>query len=251
MKIRTFTSLIFTAALAGSAHAQLGQLGSAGISVATAKLFADNPTFSADLEIQMDPATPTTTTVPGKMFFDSGKCRTQISLGDSKGPQMGPQTLQHLKMMGMETTTTIIRPDKKISDIIYPSLTAYAEIPLQDPDAGKPDSSFKKETTEIGKETLDGHPCVKNKVVVTDDLGKTHESTVWNATDLKKFPIKIEVIGQGHITQLLFKNVKLSKPDPALFEPPSAYKKYPSQQALVTDTMKTKMGGMALPPGHP
>jgi len=38
-----------------------------------------------------------------------------------------------------------------------------------------------------------GRPsCVKNKVIVTDDKGDKHESTVWNATDLKNFPVKIE-----------------------------------------------------------
>ena len=37
---------------------------------------------------------------------------------------------------------------------------------------------FKLEATELGKETVAGHPCVKNKVIVTDDKGDKHESTV-------------------------------------------------------------------------
>ena len=34
----------------------------------------------------------------------------------------------------------------------------------------------------MGMKTLDGHPCVKNKVVVTDKEGIKHEWMVWNAT---------------------------------------------------------------------
>ena len=64
------------------------------------------------------------------------------------------------------------------------------------------------ETTELGKDTVDGHPCVKNKVIVTDNEGSKHESTVWNATDLKNFPVKIETDRTGRQTMtMLFKNV--------------------------------------------
>jgi hypothetical protein len=33
---------------------------------------------------------------------------------------------------------------------------------------------------------------VKNKVVVTDKGNRHDEYTVWNATDLKKFPVKVQ-----------------------------------------------------------
>jgi hypothetical protein len=92
---------------------------------------------------------------------------------------------------------------------------------------------------------------VKNKVVITDDQGKTHESTVWNAGDLKKFPIKIEMTEDGRTTTMLFKNVKASKPDATLFDPPKSYKKYESQQALMQQEMMKRMGVTAVPPGHP
>ena len=63
---------------------------------------------------------------------------------------------------------------------------------LPNADSAPTNGDYKVETTEIGKETLDGHPCVKNKYVVTDNEGVKHESTVWNATDLKNFPVKIQ-----------------------------------------------------------
>jgi hypothetical protein len=62
--------------------------------------------------------------------------------------------------------------------MIYPGLQAYVQMPPPDPDAAKPASDFKSEATELGKETVDGHACVKNKVVVTDKAGTARQSTV-------------------------------------------------------------------------
>ena len=71
-------------------------------------------------------------------------------------------------------------------------LKGYVEMPSQNPEISKPESDFKLEMTELGKETVDGHPCVKSKATVTDKDGKKYESLVWNATDMKNFPVKIE-----------------------------------------------------------
>ena len=83
------------------------------------------------------------------------------------------------------------------------SLVACVDGGKTDTDTAAP-GDFKVEMTEIGKETVDGHPCVKNKVVVTDKENKKHESTVWNATDLKNFPIKIQTQEQGGNATMLF-----------------------------------------------
>jgi hypothetical protein len=251
MKKYALTLLVFTLALVGSVQAQMSRIGSSGFSSATAKLFGENNAFSADLEIQMNTPGQPSTIFPGKIAFNAGKSRTEINLSEAKGAQMGPQFAAHMKSMGMDKTVTISLPEKKVAYVIYPTLSAYAETPLQEADGAKPDSAFKMESTELAKETLDGHPCVKNKVVVTDDKKMTHESIVWNATDLKKFPIKIETTEQGRTTDMVFKNVKIGKPDAALFEAPTDYKKYDSQQALMAEEMKKRMGNMTMPPGHP
>jgi hypothetical protein len=120
-------------------------------------------------------------------------------------------------------------------------------MPIRDADA-KPASTFKIDMTELGKETVGGHPCVKNKAVITDDEGKTHEATVWNASDLNKFPLKIETTEEGRTTTMVFQNVKTSKPDAALFDPPADYKKYDNMQAMMQQEIMKRMGNMA--PGH-
>jgi hypothetical protein len=251
MKKYTVALLVSAMALTCSVYAQPGaHSGGPQFSGSMAKLFGENPAFSATMEVQIA-ASGQNMTLPGKIFVDSGKSRFESNLGDIKGGNIPQGSIEHMKTMGMDKSVTISRPDKKISYIVYPGLSAYAEMPMQDPDATKPESAFKSETTELGKETVDGHPCIKNKVVITDDEGKKHEATVWNATDLKKFPVKIELAEQGHPTTMLFKEVKLAKPDAALFEAPADFKKYDNMQQMMQAEMMKRMGGMQLPPGHP
>src|SRR5207248_1768042 len=99
----------------------------------------------------------------------------------------------------------------KVSYLVYPGLESYAVSPTAAV-AGAPED-FKVETTELGKETVDGHPCIKNKAVVTDKQGAKHESTLWNATDLKSFPIKIVTTENGNTATMSFKNISFAKPD--------------------------------------
>ena len=75
-----------------------------------------------------------------------------------------------------------------------------------------------QESTELAKETVDGHPCVKNKVTVTSDKGVKLESTVWNATDLKDFPIRMQYLEEGRTATLTFSDVKLAKQQAAKLE---------------------------------
>ena len=191
-------------------HAQMGPHGGMGgpsqgpnFGGAMAKLFGDNSSFSANMEMQVAGNQPIT--MPGKIYVSDGKSRFEMDMTEMKGHQMPPDAAAHMKAMGMDKMVTISLPEAKATYMIYPNMKAYVEMPIKNPDAAKPESDFKIETTEMGKETVDGHPCVKNKVVVTDDKGKKHESTVWNATDLKKFPVKIETTEQGHTTDMVFK----------------------------------------------
>ena len=186
-------------------------------------------------------------TMPGKLSFDAGKSRFEMNMAEMKGAAMPPEAAAQMRAMGMDAIVTISLPDKKTVYLIYPGMQSYVENPLPEKTAGMTDDDFKMETTELGHETVDGHECVKNKVVVTDKDGKKHESTVWNATDLKKFPVKIETAESGHKAVMHFKDVKFTKPAASAFEIPSDFKKYASMQTMMQEVMMKKMGGM-MPP---
>ena len=215
-----------------------------------AKILGDNSAFSADLEMQVKPASGEAVQMPGKLYADAGKSRFEVDMTKMKSSTTRPQAAAQMKAMGMDTTVMISRPDKQTSYQVYTGLNAYLENPMATADdTATVAAKYKIEKTELGKETLDGHPCVKSKVVVTDDKGQKHESLVWTATDLNNFPIKVEQDEQGSATTMMFKNVKVGKPDAALFDLPAGATKYDSMPAMMQDVMMKRYGGR--PPGRP
>jgi hypothetical protein len=195
------------------------------------KLFGDNPAFSANLEIQTAGGSARglngggTMTMPGRIEVLNGATRFEMDMTKMTGANVPPQAAEQMKKMGMDKLETITLPDKNTSYMIYPCLNGYMETPLPDSAAASA-SDFKMDVTKVGEEKMDGHACVKNKVVVTDKEGKTHASTVWNATDLHNFPVRIEMADHGANAVMTFKDVKLSKPPEADFAPPAGAKKY-------------------------
>ena len=212
---------------------------------AMTKLFGDNTTFSATMEFQTSPKPGESITMPGKMAFDAGKSRFEMNMSEAKGMKIPPSAVEQMKSMGMDSLVSISRPDKNVVYIVYPGLHSFVEMAPPDTSANTDNSDFKVETTELGKETTEGHDCVKNKVVVTDKNGKTHESTVWNATDLKKFPVKIVTSENGQEATMLFKNVSFDKPAASSFDAPADFTKYDNMQNMMQAEMMKKMAGAA------
>lgn len=246
--------LVLTLALGfATGHAQFARMGGPppgpGLSGSTAKLFGQNSSFSASLEMQTGGDGSDPMSMPGKIFFDEGKSRFEMDISNMKGGKMPPQAAAHMKSMGMDKMVMIARPDKKVGYQIYPGMQAYVENPLPAQETAAAPTDFKIELTELGKETLDNHPCIKNKAVVTDKEGAKHESTIWNATDLKNFPVKIEQTENGTKVTMLFHDVSLSKPDATLFDPPTDATKYDSMQAMMQQVMMKRFGGGL--PGQP
>src|SRR5262245_33477428 len=149
-----------------SLRAQLGRPGGPppgpGLSASTAKLFGDNSTFSANLEMQTSMGTETMT-MPGRIFFDNGKSRFEMDTAELKGGKMSPQAAAQMKSIGMDKMVMISRPDKKVGYQVYPSMQAYVENALPEHESAGSGDDFKIEVTELGKETFEGHPCIKNK----------------------------------------------------------------------------------------
>jgi hypothetical protein len=155
--------------------------------------------------------------------------------------KLPPEVATQMRTMGADLTVVVTRPDKKSTYLIYPHMKAYAELAMDAESAAEKPDQFKVETTELAKETVDGHACVKNKVTLTDDKGVKHESTVWNATDLKKFPVKIDSNEDGHAFTLTFKDVKLASVDKDAFDAPDGYTKYNDMQSMMSQEMMKHM----------
>jgi hypothetical protein len=74
--------------------------------------------------------------------------------------------------------------------------------------------------TPAGSEEIDGHPTRAENVVVARPDGKTIESKVWEAEDLKGIPVRIESTLDGITLKAVYQNVVVAAPDETLFAVP-------------------------------
>jgi hypothetical protein len=84
------------------------------------------------------------------------------------------------------------------------------------------------ERSPAGTDTVDGHPCKVENVTVTPQNGQPAKMKVWEAQDLKGFPVKVEMqSSKGPIT-VEYKDISLSEPDASLFTHPGNCRQMPN-----------------------
>lgn len=243
--------LLLTALFASAvaAFAQMEMPGStAGINAALAKLFGDVKAFSAKSEVQVfDKDQKEKVSMPMDFALLDGKMRVEVDMTRMKNKDVPAEAAASMKQFGMDRIVSVILPDKKSTYIIFPGMQSYVNMPLPKQDQETYEKNPKIEKTVIGKETLDGHPCVKHKVVITDDQGRHHEATVWNASDLKDFPVQILTKEKDDTVMLRYRQVQFARPDAKQFEPPADFKAYDDMQSLMQGVMMKMMGSGGAP----
>jgi hypothetical protein len=222
---KSFLCLATLALSSFAPFAQPGPSGSGpGMDASLIKLFGSNAAFSAKADIKTSGNAGMDMTMTMNFAVLSDKARSEVNMADMKSESLPPDAVANMKQMGMDRVVSIVRPDQKFLYLIYPGMQAYAKMPLPKEATPTPDKEPKMEKTALGKETIDGHPCVKNKVMMTASDGAKQEFTTWNATDLKDFPVQIETKNEGATQIMRFKKIQFAKPDAKKFEPPSQYK---------------------------
>jgi hypothetical protein len=234
---RSALIVAFALMLSLSAQAQMqGMAAPKGSMVkAMMKIYGDIPGFTARAEREVTTAMGPMTVVSTMSMLD-GKIREETDLADVKSAMLPPTVIEQMKKAGISKSIQIVRPDKNAIYVVSPGAKSYLEMAFAKSTA-KEQKELAVEKTEMGKETIDGHACTRSKVVITDEDGEKHEMTIWNATDLKNFPIKSEAQEQGSKVVSNFKDVKLTKPDAKQFEVPAEFTKY-------TDAMQYQMATM-------
>jgi len=229
------------AALSGSVPQAFGQgmMPDGGASARLTRLFGMDRSFTAKAVMTVKSGSKKGLQNMEMSFATlAGKVRTEIDMASMAGSD--PAAGQQMAAMGMGRMISITRPDLKKSYLVYPGLSAYCEIALADA-LQQPDKAPKIEKKEIGRETLDGHPCVKQQVTVTEDGGRTHSALMWEATDLNNFPIQTQMVTEDGEITTRFKEIKTDKPAAALFDPPAGYQRYGSMQEMMMGAMRKKM----------
>ena len=171
-----------------------------------------------------------------------GKVRAEIDVSRTKSKEMSPEIAASIKQMGLDKMVSIVRPDKKLTIFIYPSLQSYAEVPMSREDAATLEKQYTVDSKKVGDETVDGHPCEKNKLTATADSGQKFEALVWNAKDLKKFPIQMQMMQQDATVIMHFTNVQLTRPDATQFDAPQGFTKYPTVEKLTQEGVIKALG---------
>jgi hypothetical protein len=226
----------------GPVFAQMpGLSGSTGsMNGAMIALFGSNTAFSARAEfIVLNRDQKEMENMPLNYAFSSGKMRMDIDLGQFKSTEVPVQFLSTLKQFGMDQTTVIARPDRKLTWSVYPRAKSYAEIPMPKDEISAQGAKYKIDKTPEGRETVDGHDCAKFKITLTNAKGEKTDATVWSATDLRSFPIQMRMaIDADSIMVIKFRDVKLVPPDDREFEVPGALTKFESPEALLDAVAK-------------
>jgi hypothetical protein len=219
---------------AGTAQTQVPAAAPPGWNAAMTKLFGDVKAFSAKAEMRaLDKSGKPAIQVPMNFALLDNKVRMDIDMTLLKGPQAPPDQVALLKQMAMDRVACIVALDKKAMQLIFPSLAAYVETPLTEDEAAALNKDWKLHKTPMGKETIDGHPCVKNRVVMTDGKGQQTEALVWNATDLKDFPVQMQLNEKETTVVMRYNEVRLSKPDAKQFDAPAGFTKHADMQQLM------------------
>lgn len=247
---RTLLPILAAALCALPAWAQPGAApGGGGMNTALLKLLGKNTTFTAKGSMRMlDGTQKEMATMPFQMAMLEDKTRIEMDMSEMKGQLMPPQVLAQMKSAGVEKNIFISRPDKKVNYIVNAGANGYVEVPFAKEELASLDTRTKVEKSSLGKETIDGHACTKNKAIVTDGDGKAHEFTTWNATDLKDFPIQLQTTENGFVVIMQYKNVQFTKTDARQFEPPIGLTKFANAEAMNAVVMQRLMNAAA-PPG--
>ncbi len=250
MKKGLITLILTSVIAASSALAQMpfgGGPGGAAMNPDFAKLFGSATEASATAQFDIKDSRGEDVQMSMLMNILDGKTRMDMDLTQIKSGKMPPNAAAQMKRMGMDKMAFVSQPDKGSTLMIYPSMHAYAQMSFGAAGTGgaqgqEGSGKGKVDKVSLGKETIDGHPCDKNKVTFTSSQGDQHEATVWNATDLKDFPIKIHMTEKGSDITITYHDIKLEKPDAALFEAPADFTKYDSMQTLMQTEMMKRMG---------
>ena len=206
------------------------------------KMFGPNTNFSARAELRSlgkDQKEKVSTPLDFAML--DARVRVQIDTTQMKNTAIPAAASAAMAQFGLDRVVSLVRPDRKASYIIFPGMKAYINTPMTPADLAAYSAKGKVDRTLAAKETLDGHPCVKNKLVVTDDQGGKHEAIVWEASDLRNFPMQIQTQEKEDTVLLRFSRVQFVRPDAKLFELPDDFTEHKDEKSLMQDVAAQMM----------
>jgi hypothetical protein len=215
------------------ARAQFDGPGSPGVSASLMRLFGTNTAFNAQVEYQLlGRDNKESIGIPMTFARRDNRIRVEIDMARMRN-RVRPDTLAQFKPLGIDQIVTILRPDLRASYQVFPKLRALVKLPMPPTEIQAFVKPAKMERTRVGQEKMEGTTCTKYRVVVVDDQGKRHEATVWNAPELRDFPVCVATREGEDTAVIRFRQVQFVRPDAAKFEPPAGYTEYADMEGLM------------------
>ena len=116
----------------------------------------------------------------------------------------------------VRNSTWAVHPER-CSHVYGPDVRSYPFSVLNDYKVERLPSDEKE------KETIDGHVCKIERATFSskEDRPIVVKMKLWEAEDLKGFPVKIEISSSTRTITVTYKDVTLDPPDPSLFKLPA------------------------------
>jgi hypothetical protein len=218
--------------------------GELGYNAAMAKLFADIPHFSAEVETSLTNLTDKTRmTVPMRMHKRQDQLRIEVDFARIKGTGLALQGLAAMQNIGMARMSSLVDPKQKSMTVLFPDLKAYAKVQMSEVDI--PQDGFRVTKKPVGKDTIQGQACVRQQVTLTGTDGSKVEATTWEATALGNFPVRMFFRQKEGSMAMSFRDVALRAPADSLFTIPADYAGFDSMSALMQEALTRAVGGGA------
>ena len=215
------------------ARAQFDAPGSPGVSASLIRLFGTNTSFTAQVEYQLlNRSNKELVSLPMNFARLDNRIRVEIDLAKMKN-QVQPDALAQVKPLGMDQIITMLRPDQRVTCQVFPKLKAFVKLPMPPAEIDSFLKPAKMERTPLGQEKMQGFTCTKYQVVAYDEQGKRHEATVWNAPEMRDFPVCVATKEGPETAVMRFKQIVFNRPEAEKFEPPAGFEQAADMQALM------------------
>lgn len=235
--------ILFFLAPASLGFAQFDGAGSPGVTASLIRLFGTNTAFTAQAEVQIL-GVDQKERVGMPMTFTrlDNKIRVEVDMARMRNREQ-PDALARMAPLGLDRVISLICPEQRTTWVAFPKLQSVVKLAMPPAEA---DAFLKKARVErirLAPEKMEGHPCVKQRVVITDDKAEKHEATVWTATDLRGFPVCVATREGNDTVVMRFRQVQFTRADAKVFEPPAGYTEYADMQALMAGAVVKYMRG--------
>ena len=222
------------------------------LAAAMSELFSDSRPYSAVAVLQLPGDQPSQGIPLGFATLD-GKMRWYLNLDQARTARLDPDTTEWLREAKLSQVVLILRPQTKVV-VVLPGLKQWFEFapskPSEIEEKAREKAGFLQKT-EVGRETVDGHPCVKYRLDLPNERHSREAAYVWQATDLKHLPIKFQAMINGESYGLTFRQIKDSPPDLKYFEAPAGYSKIGGSEVLLQNALLGRLTNKNSPGGTP